>query len=259
MCLALGILIVSSMVTAGTYNYTGGTGIYNTPHDLRPGTEAGGLYGADDYLDRLCIWCHAPHHTLRPEDSGLPSDNTYVPLWNRGVSTQDFLPYSSGDVDAVPEKGPHKLQANLSGGPGGVSRLCLSCHDGTIAVNTYGYEPQDPRSIRTGNTTISAQYLIGALDDLSNHHPIGFNYDDVVAYDNEIALKTTVMVADSTGTGRGNPSLTIEELLYGGTQMECTTCHDVHNSQNPGAEKFLWKSDKNSAFCVTCHLKGIAP
>jgi predicted CXXCH cytochrome family protein len=259
MCLALGILMVSSMVTANQYNYEGGEGIYNTPHDLRPGTVAGDIYGANDYLDRLCIWCHAPHHTLRPDDPGLSglAGNIYVPLWNRGVSTQTFTAYSSGD--AAPEQGPNALQADVSGGPGGVSRLCLSCHDGTIAVNTYGYEPQDPRSRSTGNRTISAQYLIGGGNDLSNHHPIGFDYTavvDVNTGDDEIADVGTVMVENTQGTGRAGQQLTIEDLLYGGTQMECTTCHDVHNSQNPGAEKFLWKSDRNSAFCVTCHLKG---
>ncbi len=260
MCLALGILIVSSMVTAGTYTYTGGTGIYNTPHDLRPGTEAGNLYGANDYLDRLCIWCHAPHHTLRPADAPDPSGGgVYVPLWNRGVSQEIFEVYSSGD--GAPTEGPHALQAKdegLNNGPGGISRLCLSCHDGTIAVNTYGYEPQDSRSRQTGNTSITAQYLIGGLGDLTNHHPIGFNYDAVAADDDEIADSSVVMVANSKGTGKTGEQLTIEELLHAG-KMECSTCHDVHNSQNPGAEKFLWKSDQKSAFCVTCHLKGIAP
>lgn len=259
MCLALGILIVSLMVSqlpvptqvdAGTYNYTGGTGIYNTPHDLRPGKEAGTLYGADDYLSRLCVWCHAPHHTLRPDDA--PIANAYVPLWNRGISEEVFTPYDNGKD---PTSGPHKLQADVSGGPGAVSRLCLSCHDGSIAVNTYGYDPQDSKSRRTGSTTISAQYLIGGLGDLSNHHPIGFDYDTVTANDDEIALKNTVMVNNTKGTGRSGQQLKIEDLLYDG-KMECVTCHDVHNSQNPGAEKFLWKSDSNSAFCVTCHLKG---
>jgi len=49
---------------------------------------------------------------------------------------------------------------------------------------------------------------------------------------------------------------TIGDLLYNGTQFECVTCHDVHNSQNEAAaEKFLWISNDHSAFCLTCHLK----
>jgi predicted CXXCH cytochrome family protein len=257
LCFAFGIGLLSLLVTqmptsleAGSYNYRGGEGIYNTPHDLRPGTEAGTLYGADDYLNRLCVWCHAPHHTLRPDDA--PITGAYTPLWNREISEEVFTPYDNG-ID--PLTGPHKLQADVSGGPGAVSRLCLSCHDGSIAVNTYGYVPQDSRSIKTGNTTISAQYLIGGLGDLSNHHPIGFEYAAVVTGDDEIADVNTVMVQNTKGTGRSGQTLKIEDLLYNG-KMECVTCHDVHNSQNPGAEKFLWKSDRNSAFCVTCHLKG---
>ena len=52
-------------------------------------------------------------------------------------------------------------------------------------------------------------------------------------------------------------SVTISDLLWNGN-MECTTCHDVHNTKNTG-EKFLWKSDAQSAFCLTCHLKSETP
>jgi predicted CXXCH cytochrome family protein len=51
-----------------------------------------------------------------------------------------------------------------------------------------------------------------------------------------------------------NALYTIGDLLWAG-QMECTTCHDVHNTKNEG-EKFLWASDENSDLCMTCHLKG---
>jgi predicted CXXCH cytochrome family protein len=71
----------------------------------------------------------------------------------------------------------------------------------------------------------------------------------VQAADQEIAGTSTVMVP-ANGT-------TIGDLLYGATRtMECVTCHDVHNTANqPGAERFLWRSDNKSNFCLTCHLK----
>ena len=85
--------------------------------------------------------------------------------------------------------------------------------------------------------------MIGEAGDLSNHHPIGFNYNDVEATDDEIQKSTEKL----------GLVYTIADLLVS-DQMECTTCHDVHNTKNTG-EKFLWISDTQSALCLTCHLK----
>jgi predicted CXXCH cytochrome family protein len=130
-----------------------------------------------------------------------------------------------------------------------VSRLCLSCHDGTVSTNAYGaYNGAssfglDNKNIKDIPTTM--EFLIGGVngDDLSNHHPIGFPYANTDV-DNEIAKPTEAM---------GTNGLKISDLLWAGN-MECTTCHDVHNSKNQG-EKFLWASDLESAFCLTCHKK----
>jgi len=116
-----------------------------------------------------------------------------------------------------------------------------------VAVNEYGFVPGDIKSsgVRKGDEaeTIFGQYRIGEGGNLTNHHPIGFVYQDVATVDDEIASPTATM---------GNYE--IGDLLWQG-RMECTTCHDVHNTKNTG-EKFLWISDANSNFCLTCHLKG---
>jgi predicted CXXCH cytochrome family protein len=263
LCVALGVLMIASAIIAAPYgyrtgSYEGGTGIYNTPHDLRTGTIAGDIYnvaGADP-LNRLCIFCHAPHHTVKP-GSAEAEGVDYLPLWNHVVTAQIYETYDNGADDPDDLTSGHQLNA-VVGQPGSVSRLCLSCHDGTVAINQYGFTPGDARSQQRGSNVIADQYMIGAGGDLRNHHPIGFNYRDVAADDFEIADPDSTVINAAV-----NKSLNIADVLYQ-DQMECVTCHDVHNSNNQGAEKFLWKSDANSSFCVTCHLKaksftGVAP
>jgi predicted CXXCH cytochrome family protein len=236
------MVFVASMAMAAAGDGTPGQGIKLTRHDLSSKGLAGGFGDTAEQAgqDRVCIYCHAPHNTVKLSEA---ADIKYLPLWNHNVTAQVYALYSAG-----PEK-PSDLNHNSAAAdqlqgknrPGGVSRLCLSCHDATVATNAYG---QNSSSKGAGNKTISGAYVIGGNGDLSNHHPIGFNYDAVQATDDEIAPKTTQFA----GIG-----VYVADLLWG-NNMECTTCHDVHNTKNMG-EKFLWISDYQSNFCLTCHLK----
>ena len=231
-----------------------GSGISGTKHDLSS-NGIGSMYpsenradGLADPLDRVCIWCHAPHHTMTENESGAIK---YLPLWNHEVTVNTYTTYQSdfgeGPNDTTqPGEMSHVLNAD-DGQPGSVSLLCLSCHDGSIAVNEYGRAPQRDYSESTGGDKIDAQFNIGgSAYGLLNHHPIGFDYTAVAAVDDEIAPVTKAF--DGVGG-----ILTIGSLLYD-NKMECVTCHDVHNSKHAG-ETFLWISDRNSAFCLTCHEK----
>lgn len=245
-----------------------GSGIVGSKHDLSIATGVGSIYGQTDTLDRICIYCHAPHHTLQTADA---AGITYLPLWNHGVTSQYYTTYksdfgdgpdaslatgvgSSGDANQFADR--HLFNgADSIGEPGSVSRLCLSCHDGTVAVNEYGFDPQRANSQGDADHMIVDQFKIGGGGNLVNHHPIGFSYIDVAAMDDEIADPDTVIsnAQGTSGDGTGISNTTIRSLLYG-EKMECVTCHDVHNSKNSG-ETFLWVSDENSGFCLTCHLK----
>ena len=223
-----------------------GTGIVGTAHDLSSATGRGATYGDllnPDPYDRICVFCHAPHNTIKTTSTSVD----YLPLWNHDITTMiSYNMYDNGADD--PTDTSHKDTSAGMAGPGSVSLLCLSCHDGSVAVNAYGSTTGNSDSTGDADAFITqnAQYVIGGssdmIGDLSNHHPIGFNYGTVATADNEIAATTASM-----------GSYTIGDLLWAGN-MECTTCHDVHNSRNTG-EKFLWVSDTNSDFCLTCHLK----
>ncbi len=254
----------------GTEKNVGGTGIVGSSHDLsNVGGLTGsiiavGLTGVGDTQSRICVFCHHPHNAMSGEGaggrSGTQNDGlSYSPLWNRELSTQTFTGYNNGIMmGATAINGTdarHALNAADAAAGGthiaGVSLLCMSCHDGVVAMNAY--------SVTTGSTSgagntagTNAVPISGTAafaGNMNNHHPMGFSYAVVQDADAEIAAENVNMVPGSTTT--------IGDLLYGANDtMECVTCHDVHNTANQaGAERFLWRTNDKSNFCLTCHLK----
>lgn len=200
--------LVSSSGWAGT--------IAGTEHD----------FSASNTDGQLCINCHTPHNA----DTTV----TAAPLWNHDITTATFTLYTSNSLDAV------------AGQPDGTSKLCLSCHDGTVAVDSFGGT--------TGTNFMTGNALLGT--DLSDDHPISFTYDSALAnvdgglYDPGATNVTIGDPADRTKTG------TITAVLLSGGKMECSSCHDVHNSFVPAGEPSLLKVTKTgSAICLTCHDK----
>jgi predicted CXXCH cytochrome family protein len=252
----LSVLLTATWVFQASYalafigSYVPGVGINGTPHDL--GSAHNGMnYTAvpADPQKRICIFCHAPHNTYRLAGTpgvGPVADAAfdYLPLWNHTLQADtSYIMYDNGP--GAPQTGHAASQAIESGmSPGSTSLLCLSCHDGSIAVNSWGNANQATQSI--GTTFMAPAYQIGANKALTNHHPIGFNYLVVQAGDVEIRDPSTVMLTADTF---------VVDHLYN-ENLECGSCHSVHNKGNTG-EKLLWRSDQNSELCLTCHDKGI--
>lgn len=253
----LGGLALATSALAYTGSYTPGAGINNTVHDLGTAGKNGMNYSANpaDSLKRICIFCHAPHNSYRLATAtgglGPQADAVfdYLPLWNHTLqSDTGYKMYENGA--GAPTAGPHASQAIENGmTPGSTSLLCLSCHDGSVAVNSYGNADQKLTSRSTGTIFMAQPYEIGKDKYLGNHHPIGFDYDEVEAGDTEIRNADTAMLT---------PTALVRDRLYGAgnSRMECGTCHSVHNKGNSG-ETLLWRSDQNSELCLTCHNKGI--
>ena len=199
LCVALGMFLFATSASAIAPGYTGettataGNGINMSVHDLRrANNRVGYKSAAPDTLDRLCVFCHAPHHTYKLTTAGAigtgptaPANATYLPLWNHTITTMVFVPYKNGPDEPI--LGAKRSQAiDTFDKIGATSLLCLSCHDGSISVNEYGHAPQNPASQSSGGITIAAQYNIGKGGYLANHHPIGFPYDVVAGLDPEI-------------------------------------------------------------------------
>jgi len=255
--MTVGVLALLLASSAGAFSgtYTPGTGINGTVHDLGTSHDGMNYTNPADDLNRICIFCHAPHNTYRlstaPGGAGPQADPAfdYLPLWNHTLQANiAYTMYENGP--GAPQQGEKASQAILNGmSPGSTSLLCLSCHDGSVAVNSYGNGAQIETSVSSGTTQIVPSYVIGQDKYLGNHHPIGFNYDDVAAGDTEIRDADAAMLT---------PATFVRDHLYGAgnTNMECGTCHSVHNKGNDG-ETLLWRSDENSELCLTCHDKGI--
>ena len=165
--------------------------------------------------DQICIVCHTPHNA---------QDTPDAPLWNHLTTVQAFTPY----------EGPGTLNATV-GDPSGVSLLCLSCHDGVTALDSFGGTTGSIALTGTGNLGI----------DLRNDHPISFTYDTALATaDGELADPSAVV------SGLGG---TISEDMLFSDQMECASCHDVHGAT--GMSSLLLMDNAGSALCLKCHLK----
>ena len=257
------LLVIAGVLLLGyslVFGYAApGTGIVGSSHDLSS-TGYGTKWGVTDSQDRICIFCHAPHHSVTPEAAAI----NYYPLWNHDVTSATYRTYQNTDPLApyIPDSVQHQLNAGIQGQipgqPGAISKLCLSCHDGTLAISAYGFAPSSSIGSRSGNTAISGvdnRIAIGADlaggytgNDLSNHHPVGFDYAEVIsAGDDEIRAISSPLIGTSHG-------LTIQDVLFGG-MVECASCHDVHNTKNDG-DKFLWVPDTGSRLCLSCHAKG---
>jgi predicted CXXCH cytochrome family protein len=163
-----------------------------------------------DSMSRICVFCHVPHNA-----------SPVAPLWNRDQRSNTYQTYSSSTSDAS------------VGQPTGSSKLCLSCHDGTVAMGQV-FNP-DPRISRGG--TLSGRANL--TTDLSDDHPVSFPYNSQVAsQDSELAHPS-----DLTGS---------PVQLDSSGQLQCTSCHDPHESRFP---KFLVVDNTRSGLCVTCHTK----
>ena len=184
------------------------TSVVNSVHNLSasgPGT----IKAASE--QNVCVFCHTVHNA-----SGQ------TPLWNHNLSgITNYVVYSSPTLKAV------------VGQPNGSSRLCLSCHDGTVALGSVN----DRTSIafQNGVTTMPAgPSNLGT--DLSGDHPISFVYDAA------LAAQDTTLNPPSSLTGK-------VKLDHSG-QMQCTACHDPHDNQ---FGNFLVMDNTGSALCLVCH------
>jgi len=207
------IKIIVSLLLLFTFKSVFALSIIQSKHNL---SISGGNAISATTEARVCIFCHTPHNGL-----------STAPLWNRIAGpVQTYTPYSSSTLTAVP------------GQPTGASILCLSCHDGTIAIGG---------AVASGAITMTGVSATGTIAttspgyiglDLSNDHPISFQYTTALA-------NTATELVDPT-------TLTGAVRLDGNRELQCTTCHDAHDNANG---QFLVLSNRGSALCEACHQK----
>jgi hypothetical protein len=182
--------------------------------------------------NQICLPCHTPHNAIVKDAQGVAVGG---PLWNHTLSTATYTLY-------VDDNG-----ANVTGAVDTNSRLCLSCHDGTVALDSFGG--------LTGNQQITSG-LLGT--DLSNDHPIG-----------EAAVWPTpnpsYMVDPSLRAAAG--VMPLRKLADGRNAVGCTSCHEPHNRK--ATPHMTWINNAvpsvpigsttgasvGSPLCLSCHKK----
>lgn len=182
--------------------------IVGSPHDLSV-SGPGPIHAL--YEEQVCIFCHAPHNTTGQR-----------PLWNRHMPPTHYRIYESSTTDA------------RVGQPSGPSKMCLSCHDGALALGLLASRPPNDPVVMTDRTIPP-----GGSDltrDLSDDHPIGFRYDRALS-NRDPQIKSPDVVTDLLPLGPHR-------------EMHCTTCHDPHNNE---LGDFLRVPNERSAICLSCH------
>lgn len=192
-------------------------GIEGSVHDFSQQTWTGGEF---------CVVCHTPHDA---------NTDAQAPLWNHVTSSAVYSLYTSPTMD-YPTEQPT---------PGNPSRLCLSCHDGTVAIDSYSTNP--------GSTLIAERANLGT--DLGNDHPVGVRWEHQTQQAGALTCTTCHPLAFNPDTGSmdfvGTPG---QELKFYNRRVECPSCHDVHNVNVQGV-KLLRKTLAGSALCLHCHPK----
>lgn len=199
--LAGATLLALPFVSTGT--------IIGTKHDLS-------TYGWG--TDQTCKFCHTPHNSQSTQ---------LAPLWNHAIS-------STATYKLYGESGgsPTFNAAGTLSQPISSTKACMSCHDGTVAMDSFG--------TRVGTRKMGAGSNLGA--DLANDHPIAFTYDAALASaDGQLAIPVSGSWVDAA-----------HKLPLFNGKMECATCHNVHDDTNP---PFLRKNNAGSALCLACHTK----
>ncbi len=171
-------------------------GVTGTAHDFSASKDGG----------RACQYCHTPHMAL----SGTA-------LWNHKLSDRTYQIYWSTSLDAK------------VGQPTGSSKLCLSCHDGTVALDaTVRGGGGGSTYMPPGSTNIGT--------DLSDDHPVSFVYSSDLS-DKDPQIKTPESLSEE---------IELDQL----NEMQCMTCHDPHDDTHGN---FLVMTNLRSRLCVQCH------
>ena len=261
------------LICAISFSWTGiaTAGVVNSQHDL---TTAGSGQGGTANTDEVCVFCHTPHGS----DTAAP-----VPLWNKVLGAPgQYDQYSTLQTPSFDSQ-----EAPV----GSVSLACLSCHDGTQAMDVVVNVPGSGGYSATG--TEIDPVAIGVMagtpvpnlgTDLTDDHPVSMQYGGggPVATDPDGPFTGTLGDSDFVPPEKATINATspiwwvdspvgtdgtrekTDMILYargdlGTVQpfVECGSCHDPHNdtTAGPNSVAFLRINNTASQICTTCHVK----
>lgn len=224
-----------------------GDPLSGSKHDLtslneRAGVEAMTGLAFNDYRDP-CVYCHVPD-SVDATDLEVGGRGVGVSDWNRFLSDGEYELYDSESLASKPS------------GLGAESLLCLSCHDGSMAVDMVlnkpaGWNSEDEAALHMrmdsgggmdkctqchdGTTAHRMDSVLIGMD-LKNDHPVGMAYPG--AFENPDFFRPSAERGFANGVRLFND------------KVECASCHNVHD---PGIVPFL--RVEQGKLCYTCHNK----
>jgi hypothetical protein len=205
-------------------------GIRDTKHNL----SVSGQYDVRAFAEtQICIFCHTPHNASPAQ-----------PLWNHEVTAVvNYINYWSPTLQSYAEAGAPPID--------GFSKLCLSCHDGTVAIGSV-ISRLDEILMVTVPVIDTSGRLIGGPGylgtDLSGGHPISIIFDEELANKRNSAepplsrLKWPV----------NDPDVKLQPT-QGGYGVQCTACHDPHTNKAAGGWPPFWHKSTYDEVCIVCH------
>lgn len=223
--------------------------ILGSKHDLtslnrRANTQAMEGVAYVDYGD-ACVYCHIP-----PEAEGSESAPEQIAGWNRiRPAVEGYELYDSPSFRSTAQI------------PNEVTLLCLSCHDGTMAVDRI---VNTPRAWKNGGEMTMHMRLNASADlnscglchdgwtahdlgnkhigtDLRSNHPVSVLYPGLaLSINSNVVDKRFKTPRDESGFSNG-------VRLFNGF-VECASCHDVHNPSN-----YKLLRARGASLCSTCH------
>lgn len=261
---------LTALLAAGLFSSSAMAGVVGSKHDL---TASGAAQATTTVTDEVCVFCHTPHGS----DITAP-----VPLWNKVLGAPgSYTQYSTLQLPSF----------DSSEAPvGSVSLACLSCHDGTQAMDVVinlpgagGHNTAGQEIDAVGIGTMVGTPVPNLGTDLTDDHPISMQYggggatisdpDGTFAGvlgdpDFNAPVKATVnsvaiwWVDSPAGTAQVREKS--DMILYARNDLgvvqpfvECGSCHDPHNDLTGGQSsvQFLRINNTASQICTTCHVK----
>ena len=244
------LLLANSSYAQFTATIAGG------PHDLSNGSAVRNSNATIN--GQTCVYCHVPH-----------GGSTNQPLWNRSNPTgASYQVYTSSTSKTV---------ATGSAVAAGISGACMSCHDGTIAMDVltnvngiaFGTAPTggsvsftagpNRKATYTNGTGGTANVMSGGLPfigaDLRNDHPVAVVYQTALSADPTHYTAITQSGARIYVNGAGG-QLPLFGTSTATATVECASCHDAHNNSLNGTNGgFLRQANTGSQMCKACHNK----
>ena len=188
----IAVLITTQAAIAQNDAPTGFTnqgGVTNTRHNMTQSTESTNAGGTmNPYRNRygeVCVYCHTPHGA---------NTSAAAPLWNRLLPTTTYTTYDQLNTSSLTQTVSQ---------PGAASLPCLSCHDGSQAVdaiiNMPGSGQYDAAArpwtyVATTGTSRS-----------TNHAGFGISYTNAGVVGGMFGAGTSCMSCHNPTSGTGLP------------------------------------------------------